>query len=100
MKKVKSIVTKNSKDLAIALGLSPNVGLEFEIRSSLNDKIIETIQKQGLTHSDVAKLANTSRTRITAIMNRNLQEISTDMLLRVLGAIGIRAKIQFTKNAA
>ena len=32
----------------------------------------------------VARLAHTSRTRVTAILNRNTQDISTDLMLRVL----------------
>jgi hypothetical protein len=44
-------------------------------------------------------LARTSRTRVTAIMNRNTKNISTDLLLRVLYALGYTAKISF-ENAA
>ncbi len=99
MKKAKPITAKNAKELAEILGLSPADGLEIEIRSELNDKIIEVVQKKGLTHAQVAKLANTSRTRVTALLNRNTYEISTDLMLRVLGAIGIQAKLQF-RNAA
>jgi hypothetical protein len=40
-------------------------------------------------------LAGTSRTRVTAIMNRNTKDISTDLMLRVLGALGVSAKISF-----
>ncbi len=99
MKKTKSIVTKNAAQLAEALGLTPADGLEIEIRSDLNDKIIEVIQKKGLTHAQVAKLAKTSRTRVTALMNRNTFEISTDLMLRIVAALGIQAKLHF-KNAA
>lgn len=100
MKKIKPIVAKDSRELAVALGLSPTVGLEFEIRSDLNDKIIETVTKRGLTHAQVAKLSQTSRTRITALMNRQCKDISTDLMLRVLGSLGIYAKVQFKKLAA
>lgn len=99
MKKSKNTIVKNSTDLAKALGLSPADGLEIEIRSDLNDKIIEVVEKKKLTHAQVAKLAKTSRTRITALMNRNTFEISTDLMLRVLSALGIYAKIHF-QNAA
>ena len=44
-------------------------------------------------------LARTSRTRVTAIMNRKTKNISTDLLLRVLYALGYTAKISF-ENAA
>ena len=99
MKKAK-IVARNAMELAEALGLSPADGLEIEIRSDLNDKIVEVVKKRGLTHAQVAKLAKTSRTRITALMNRNTKDISTDLMLRILAAIGVYAKLQFKKPAA
>lgn len=99
MKKAK-IVARNAMELAEALGLSPADGLEIEIRSDLNDKIAEVVKKKGLTHAQVAKLAKTSRTRITALINRNTKDISTDLMLRILAAIGVYAKLQFKKPAA
>jgi len=99
MKKSNIAITKTAAELADALGLTPADGLEIEIRSELNDKIIEVVKKKGLTHIQVAKLANASRTRITALLNRNTFEISTDLMLRVLGSLGISAKLKF-RNAA
>ena len=99
MKKSKAIRVKNAVELADALGLKPSDGLEIEIRSDLNDKIIEVVKKKGLTHVEVAKLAHTSRTRITAILNRNTFEVSTDLMLRILASLGVQAKLQF-KSAA
>jgi predicted XRE-type DNA-binding protein len=99
MKNVSSVVARNARELAKVLGLTPADGMEIEFRSELNDKIIEVVNKKGLTHSDVAQLARTSRTRITAILNRNTQDISTDLMLRVLASLGVQAKLQF-KTAA
>jgi predicted XRE-type DNA-binding protein len=99
MRKSKAVVTRRAADLAEALGLSPADGLEIEIRSDLNDKIIEVVGAKDLTHAQVAALAGTSRTRITAILNRNTFDISTDLMLRVLAALGVYAKLQF-RNAA
>jgi predicted XRE-type DNA-binding protein len=99
MKKSKKIITKNARDLAKVLGLSQADGVEIEIRSDLNNKIIDIVKKEKLTHDQVAQLAHTSRTRITAILNRNTHEISTDLLLRVLSSLGYRAKITFSKAA-
>ena len=95
MKKSKTTVTRTAAQLADALGLTPADGLEIEIRSDLNDKIIEVVEKKGFTHAQVAKLAKTSRTRVTAIMNRNTFEVSTDLMLRVLAALGVHARLQF-----
>src|SRR5437870_6346265 len=99
MKKVRPVVARNARELTKVLGLAPADGMEIEFRSDLNDKIIEVVGKKGLTHSDVARLAHTSRTRVTAILNRNSHDISTDLMLRVLSSLGVQAKLQF-KSAA
>ncbi len=99
MKQSKVTIARNPGELAQALGLTPADGLEIEIRSELNDKIIEVVKKKGLTHAQVAKLAKASRTRVTALLNRNTFEISTDMMLRILGALGVKAKLQFRSAA-
>ena len=59
----------------------------------------ELAEVLGLTHAQVAKLAHPSRTRVTALVNRNTQDSSTDLMLRILSALGVRAKIQFGKAA-
>jgi hypothetical protein len=41
----------------------------------------------------------TWRTRIAAIMNRNTQGVSVDLLLRILARLGYRAKISFLEAA-
>ncbi len=99
MKRTKAIETRSAAELAKALGLTPAAGAEIELRSHLNSKIVEVVQRKGLTHRQVAKLAQTSRTRVTAIMNHNTKDISTDLLLRVLYALGYTAKIRFQKAA-
>ncbi len=99
MKKSKIIASRTAAELANILGLSPADGLEIEIRSDLNDKIIQVVEQKNLTHAQVAKLAKTSRTRVTAIMNRNTFEVSTDLMLRILAALGVHAKLQFKRAA-
>jgi predicted XRE-type DNA-binding protein len=99
MKKSKAVVARTVADLAKVLGLAPVDGAEMKLRSDLNSKIAEVVAKKGLTHAQVARLAGTSRTRVTAILNRNTKDVSTDLLLRVLYAVGYTAKIRFEKAA-
>ena len=99
MKKSKPIIARNAAELAKALDLSPIDGAEIELRSTLNSKITEIVRRKALTHAQVARLARTSRTRVTAIMNRNTKDISTDLLLHVLYALGYTAKLTFKPAA-
>ncbi len=98
-KKKKSYVARNATELAEVLGLSPADAVEIEVRSKINNMIIKVVEQQKLTHAEVAKLAGTSRTRITAVMNRNTQDVSTDLMLRILASLGYRAKITFVHAA-
>jgi len=99
MKKSKMVMTRTAAELAKALDLTPADGAEIELRSELNSKIAQIVRRKRLTHAQVADLARTSRTRVTAILNRNTHDISTDLLLRVLYALGYTAKITFQKAA-
>lgn len=95
MNKPKPIVVRSAAELAGALRLSPSEAVELEVRSQLNDKIIEAVRKSGLTHAQVAKAARTSRTRLTAILNHDRTHVSTDLMLRILATLGYRTKISF-----
>jgi hypothetical protein len=55
--------------------------------------IPQILQEGSLFHFSPAS-THTSRTRVTAILNRNTKDISTDLLLRVLYALGYTAKIK------
>jgi predicted XRE-type DNA-binding protein len=102
MKRRKITVTRTAAELADTLGLSARDAIEFEVHAELNDQIIRIVDRLGLTHAQVAKAAGTSRSRITAILNRNTHEVSTDLMLRILAALGYRARIivSRTRNAA
>jgi predicted XRE-type DNA-binding protein len=97
MKKTKYLIARNREELAQIFGLSQVDAAEIELRSELNTSIVNIIKKRELTHAQVAQLARTSRTRITAIMNRNTQDISTDLMLRVLHTLGYKAKLKIVK---
>jgi predicted XRE-type DNA-binding protein len=97
MAKIKGVKVQTAAELAKFLGLDEAEALDIEIRTDLNTKIIQTVEKKSLTHAQVAKLAGTSRTRITALMNRNSIDISTDLMLRVLSALGVKAKLVFAR---
>jgi predicted XRE-type DNA-binding protein len=97
MKPRNAIVVRSLRELENALHLPPSVGAEIEVRSALCDKLISAVEREKLTHTQIARRAGASRTRVTAILNRNLHGVSTDLLLRILGALGYKARISLTK---
>jgi transcriptional regulator with XRE-family HTH domain len=99
MKKQKTVVNKNSKELAATLGLSPLDAIEWEVRLMITNKIISSAEKSDLTVTDIANLSGTSRARITKILKSDTHGISLDVLVRVLGALGEEMKISFKKAA-
>ena len=71
----------------------------LDLRIAVLRKIIAEVGKQRLTHAEAAERTGTSRSRMTSILNGAIQDVSTDLLLRVLWALGFRAKVSFAKAA-
>jgi predicted XRE-type DNA-binding protein len=99
IKTKKTIVSKSVSHFASVLGLSPINVRELKIRKKLNNKIIEVVKHKQLTSVRVAELSNTYQTSISEILNQNIQDIPTDLMLRVLVSLGIRAKNQISRAA-
>ncbi len=95
----KTLVARNSKELADALGLTDADRAAMEIQFELAEQIALETRRAGITHAQLAQLAGASRPRVTAILNGNLDGVSTDLLLRVLAALGVRVRLRFHRAA-
>lgn len=93
------IVARTPEELAEALYLSPAEAQAWRFRRDLSTRIAQEVARQKLTHAQAAKLAGTSRSRMTAIVNGGLVDISTDLLLRILASLGVRVKPTFSRAA-
>lgn len=99
-KRPKPVTARTARDLGRALGLSAADTAEMEFRSELTVSLARIIQSGQLTHADIARRAETSRTRVTAVANGNTRGVSTDVLIRILAATGHRAELRVKKTAA
>jgi predicted XRE-type DNA-binding protein len=99
MAKQKWIVARTAEEFAEALDLDPAEVVVWDVRLQLANRIAQEVARQKLTHAQAAKLAGTSRSRLTAILNGGLVEISTDLLLRILASLGVRVKPTFSRAA-
>ena len=99
MSKNKTLVARNSKELAGVLGLTEADRTALEIQLQLVEQIGVEVRRAGMTHARLAELAGASRPRVTAILNSNLDGVSTDLLLRILAALGVRVSLRFHRAA-
>jgi predicted XRE-type DNA-binding protein len=95
----KTVVARNSHELAELLGLSEDDRAAMEVQLELSEQIALEVRSAGMTHAHLARLAGTSRPRVTSIVNGNLDGVSTDLLLRILAALGVRVQLRFHRAA-
>lgn len=83
--------------LARALGLSGVESQGWQVQYSLLKALRRIVRDRALTYADVAQQAGSSRTRVTAILNGNLDNVSSDQLIRLLGALGCRVRVSVSR---
>jgi len=87
MPKLRPIVARTPEDLAMGLGLSAGDAKQWQVQRALLQRLKEIVHKEKITHAQIAMRAGTSRTRITAILNDNLEHVSSDLLIRILARL-------------
>lgn len=98
MRRVKPIVAATPEALAGVLGLSSVEAKEWQVQYALLTSLKKIAHKHALTHAEIARRSGTSRTRITAILNDDLEHVSTDLLIRILASLGYRVRVSVIKG--
>ena|SRR5579871_3260097 len=97
MRKNKPIVARTPEDLARVLGLPTAEAKEWRLQHELVKRLKDVVRREKLTHTEIARRARTSRTRVTAILNDNLDGVSSDLLVRILGALGYGVRVSLVR---
>ena len=85
---------KGAKQLCKQLGIPMSEAVKIEMRRNLVIAIQKTIQKNNWTHIKAATEAKVGRTVITAILNGNLDKISTDRLIDIAQRVGLKVRLK------
>jgi predicted XRE-type DNA-binding protein len=80
-------LSKNTKELANALGLNDAEAAVMELKAQLYQQASKSILKSKLTHEDIAKKIGTSRARITRIANLGENSLSMELLVKIIVAL-------------
>ncbi len=85
---------KNAKEICKLLGLPVSEAPKIEMRTQLVMAIKRAIERNKLTHAQAAVKADVGRTVITAIVNGNLESVSTDRLIDVAHNLGLKVQLK------
>ncbi len=55
-------------------------------------RLRQLVASEALTHAEVARQAGLSRTRVTAILNGNLDDVSSDLWIWLVAALGFQVR--------
>lgn len=97
MPKVRPVIAGTAEDLARALAPPAAEAKEWQVPHALLQRLKEIVRKHKYTHAEIAARSGTSRTRVTAILNDNLEHVSKDLLIRILGSLGYEVKVSVVK---
>ena len=89
----KAVIAKTPESLARTLGLSGVEAEEWQVQHALLKRLRQIVRTESLTHAEVARRGGSSRTRVTSILNGNLDNVSSDLLIRLLAALGYPVKV-------
>ncbi len=98
MPKIKPIIAGTPEDLADALGLPRAAAEEWQFQQVLLARLKEIALRRKLTHLEIARRAGTSRTRVTSILNNDLEHVSSDLIIRILASLGYRVKVSVVRS--
>ncbi|RPJ78885.1 MAG: helix-turn-helix domain-containing protein [Alphaproteobacteria bacterium] len=88
-------ISKVAKQLAEDLGLSEIDAYIMELKAKLYAKSSSLIKSSKLTHEQIAKLIGTSRSRVTRIANHGENNVSIELLIKLIAALEGKPAIKF-----
>lgn len=97
MPKIKPVIARTPEELAASIGLSTTAVKEWQVQHVLLKRLKEIAARKNVTHAEIAKRAGTSRSRVTAILNGDLDHVSSDLLIRILASLGYRVKVSVVR---
>ena len=98
MPKLKPIIVRTPEELAATLGLSNAAAKEWQVQHLLLKRLREIVAREKITHAEIAKRAGASRTRVTAILNDDIEHVSSDLLIRIIASLGYRVKVSVVRS--
>ncbi|MDH4466828.1 MAG: helix-turn-helix transcriptional regulator [Bacteriovoracaceae bacterium] len=88
-------ISKVAKQLSDDLGLSHVDAYIMELKTKLYNRSADLIKSSKLTHEQIAKLIGTSRSRISRIANHGENNVSFELLIKLIAVLEGKPAIKF-----
>lgn len=88
-----------AQELAKITGVSSARAMEAIIKAQLTSAVLKAIQKNKITHQELAKRSGLTRSAVTGILSGSLQKVTIDRVLRLVEAVGLVAEVKLKKAA-
>jgi len=98
MPRIKPTIATTPEALARAIGLSTVEAKEWRVQHALLRRLKDIAREHKFTDAEIAKRSGTSRTRVTAILNDDLEHVSTDLLIRMPASLGYRVRVSVIRS--
>jgi len=91
--------TTSADRLAKLLRVPKSRGLEAIVKARLIAAVLREVERQGLTHVELADRSGLPRSAVTGILSGSLQRTTIDRVLRLVEAAGLEAVIRVRRAA-
>ena len=88
----------SAAELSRKLGVSPARGMEAVIKAQLIDAVLRVVERQSMTHTELARRSGLSRSAVTGILSGSLQKVTIDRVLRLVEAARLVAEVRVKKR--
>jgi predicted XRE-type DNA-binding protein len=74
-------------DFSVSIGVAEERSVGSKLMAKLVAAIRREIDRQELTHDNVAKLAGVARANVTGIISRSVTSVNLDRMMRIAAAL-------------
>jgi predicted XRE-type DNA-binding protein len=92
-------VYSTASDFSASIGVDEERSAGSKLMAKLVAVIRREIDRQELTHDNVAKLAGVVRANVTGLMSRSVTSVNLDRLVRIAAALELSMDLEVRKSA-
>ncbi|MBI5814914.1 MAG: XRE family transcriptional regulator [Nitrospinae bacterium] len=87
-------------ELAGMFNIKRSRSIEAVLKAEIINAVLKVVEKEGLTHVQLAKRSGLARSTVTGILSGSLHKVTLDRVLKLLEGADLTAELRVKKAAA